>query len=210
MIAMALSGNQEGRLMWPSFDVASRLYDWANIFLIGALVIGAVSTVLVVWMGNIKEEYLRRNLATLEAHSQELRAANLALEEKIQPRRISGERSEKMVEILSAVGHNVPIAIVSRIFDPEAKDFADDLASVFTKAKWVPVRYENWTRSDKGVFIATVEGTALPPELEKVIAAALDANNTEHKTITISGDDISRVSPHFQPHVLYLLVGAKP
>ena len=48
--------------MWPSLETASWLYDWSNIFLIGALVIGAVSTVLVVWMGNVKEEYLRRDL----------------------------------------------------------------------------------------------------------------------------------------------------
>jgi hypothetical protein len=147
--------------------------------------------------------------AALEKQAQELRAANLALQVKVQPRRISGDKSAQMTALLSRF-ETVPIAIVSRLFDPEGKDFADDLAAAFTKAKWAVVRYENWTQSHKGVFIATVEGTKLPTEVEQVIAAALDTNNTEHNTITISEADISRVSPPFQPHVLYLLVGAKP
>jgi hypothetical protein len=147
--------------------------------------------------------------AALEKQAQELRAANLALQIKVQPRRISGDKSVQMAALLSRF-ETVPIAIVSRFFDPEGTDFADDLSAVFTKEKWAVVRYENWTQSHKGVFIATVEGTELPAEVEKIIAAALDANNTEHRTITISEADINTVSPSFQPHVLYLLVGAKP
>lgn len=60
--------------MWPSFETAVRLYDAANIFLIGALAIGVISTVLVVWMGNVKEEYLRRNLADTNARAEEAKA----------------------------------------------------------------------------------------------------------------------------------------
>jgi hypothetical protein len=114
-----------------------------------------------------------------------------------------------MVGLLSHV-QGVPISIVSRLFDPEATDFADDLERVFTKAGWQVARVRNWTKSIKGVFIATREGTALPTEVEKVIADTLDINSTEYKTITISGDDIATVSPHFEPNVLYLLVGVKP
>jgi hypothetical protein len=49
--------------MWPSEEWASRLYDLANWFLIAALIVGAASTGLLVWMGNVKEEYLKRDLA---------------------------------------------------------------------------------------------------------------------------------------------------
>jgi cell division protein FtsB len=146
--------------------------------------------------------------AALEKQAAELKAANLALEARIQPRRLSGEQTQKMGTILSKL--QLPIAVVSRVMDPEGKDFADDLASVFTGAKWQVVQFVNWLRSDKGVFIATVEGTPLPPEVETTIATALDAANIEHKTITISGEDINRISPHFQSNVLYLLVGVKP
>ena len=51
--------------MWPSEDLASRLYDLANWGLVIGLVIGVVSTAVVVWMGNVKEAYLRRQVATL-------------------------------------------------------------------------------------------------------------------------------------------------
>jgi len=57
------SGNQGEIKMWPSINVAVGLYDLGNIGLIIGLVIGVISTVLVVWMGNIKEEYLNRELA---------------------------------------------------------------------------------------------------------------------------------------------------
>lgn len=49
--------------MWPSLETASRLYDLANIGLIIGLVIGVVSTIVVAWMGTVKEGYLDRALA---------------------------------------------------------------------------------------------------------------------------------------------------
>ena len=51
-------GRTERKSVWPSFETAARLQDAANIALIGALVIGVIATALVVWMGNVKEDYL--------------------------------------------------------------------------------------------------------------------------------------------------------
>jgi len=48
--------------MWPSEDTAAHLYNWANIGLIVSLVFGVASTVLVVWMGNVKEAYSQAEL----------------------------------------------------------------------------------------------------------------------------------------------------
>jgi hypothetical protein len=59
--------------MWPSEELASRLYDLANWGLIAGLVLGVGSTVFLVWMGNVKEEYLRRGLA---ATTERVAAAN--------------------------------------------------------------------------------------------------------------------------------------
>lgn len=64
----------ERKRMWPSFETAVRLQDAANIALIGALVIGVIATALVVWMGNAKEEYLRRDLAATNARAEEAKA----------------------------------------------------------------------------------------------------------------------------------------
>ncbi len=49
--------------MWPSAGTASWLYYLANIGLIIGLVVGVASTILVVWMGNVKEDYLNDALA---------------------------------------------------------------------------------------------------------------------------------------------------
>jgi hypothetical protein len=73
-------GNQRGKRMWPSLKLATLFFDVANVGLIVGLILGAVSTVVVVWMGNVKEEYLNRELsdsrertATLEKQSFESR-----------------------------------------------------------------------------------------------------------------------------------------
>jgi hypothetical protein len=49
--AIAPNANQTGISIWPSENVAGRLYDAANIGLIIGLVLGVVCTFLVVWMG---------------------------------------------------------------------------------------------------------------------------------------------------------------
>ena len=49
--------------MWLSPKATVLLYDIGNIGLIIGLVFGVISTVLVVWTGNVKEDYLKRELA---------------------------------------------------------------------------------------------------------------------------------------------------
>ena len=109
--------------------------------------------------------------AELEKRAAELKAANLVLEAQIQPRRLSSEQATKFSAALSAA--KLPIVVVSRMFDTEGKDFADDLAGAFNQAGWQAVRYENWTRPDRGVSLATVEGTPLLKEVEAWVGAAL-------------------------------------
>ncbi len=90
--------------MWPSLEVASWLYDGANIGLIIGLILGVVSTVLIVWMGNTKEEYLKRDLANTHerAAKAELLAANTNLElEKFKaPRSLAVEQHVRIIENL--------------------------------------------------------------------------------------------------------------
>jgi hypothetical protein len=145
--------------------------------------------------------------AALEKEAQELKAANLALEARIQPRRLTGENSRRLSEVLSSAPP-AAVAVVSRLFDPEGVDFSDDLATAIGNGHWQTARYRSWTRSEKGVFIATVEGTPLPLSVA-ILRAALDAANVKYSVSTISADDHT-MSPWFQPNVLYLLVGAKP
>jgi hypothetical protein len=61
MIIMAPTGNQKGKLMWPSLPTANHIADVANWFFIGSLVVGVVSTILIVWMAGVKETYWEKD-----------------------------------------------------------------------------------------------------------------------------------------------------
>jgi hypothetical protein len=146
--------------------------------------------------------------AALEKETAELRAANLALAARLAPRRLSGAQSARMSAILTA-GPRMKLAVVSRAFDSEGKDFADDLALTLNNAQWEAVRHDNWTRGDSGVFIATVDGTPVPAEAS-ALRAALDAAGIAYRPMIIRNEDTTRMSPWFHPNVLYLIIGAKP
>jgi hypothetical protein len=147
--------------------------------------------------------------AALEKEAQDLKAANLALQLQVQPRRLSGENSAKLISALAKLPA-LPIAVVSRLFDPEGADFADDLSNAFVAAHWEAVRQKDWTMSDRGVAFATFEGTSIPPDLATALRAALDTAGVKVDITTITKDQQNTTSAHFQANGLYLLVGAKP
>lgn len=87
---IAPNGNHVGMEIWPSREWSERLYDSANIALIVALVIGAFATVMIVWMGNKKEEYLKKDIAAAQlrgdeaiAQSESDRLARVKIEQEI-------------------------------------------------------------------------------------------------------------------------------
>jgi hypothetical protein len=57
IIAMADTGNHAGNGTWPTLEVASKIFDLSSFVLIGALIVGAVATILIVWMGIVKEHH---------------------------------------------------------------------------------------------------------------------------------------------------------
>ncbi|MBI3497825.1 MAG: hypothetical protein HY058_11030 [Proteobacteria bacterium] len=66
MTTIEPSGSHGDIKMWPSEAWAIWIYDVANIALIISLATVAVVTVLVVWMGNVKEDFLKRDLASAQ------------------------------------------------------------------------------------------------------------------------------------------------
>lgn len=60
--------------MWPSYETASFLYDKANIALVVGLIIGVVATAFIIRMGNVKEEYLKRDVVSANAVAEKARA----------------------------------------------------------------------------------------------------------------------------------------
>ena len=162
------SGRKRRKGMWFSFEVASRIYDWANVFLIGALAVGVVATVLVVWMGNVKEAYLRRDIAfagseSANAHeraakaeqaaaeankkAEEERLARVKIEEKLSPRRLSKEQFNTIVSQMTKwsklpgtdIKQDAAVFSVSSNF--ESTSLADQIAAVLKTAGWNINRY---------------------------------------------------------------------
>jgi hypothetical protein len=129
--------------MWPSEELASRLYNLANWGLIAGLVVGFVSTVLVVWMGNTKESYLQARLGAMTSSAAEAneraaeatktaeqeRIERLKLEAKLAPRRVTGEQRAAFA-VACGTAQKVQISVSGMLGVADADDFADDLARV--------------------------------------------------------------------------------
>ncbi len=149
--------------MLLSYETAASVYNWANVFLIGALLVGFVATALVVKMGNIKEAYLKRDIATANAESaraheraaqaeertaeankkaEEERLARVKIEEKLAPRRLTQEQQSSISEHMSSwaklpgtkIRQSVAVFPSSPSF--ESAVLADQIAAVLERAGW--------------------------------------------------------------------------
>ena len=182
--------------MWPSYATASRWYDAANTLLIVALALGALSTVLVVWMGHVKEEYLRRDVAAAgeRASVADARAAEATLKANEAELRLIEFRKSRR-EILAEPGHVA--SFIEKIkpfagtkFDighaPDGReqwDFLWDVEPEFQKAGWVFVDWRgpqvfgklNWTMQQHLYGVANVLNVSVemsPESRDKLLAAA--------------------------------------
>ena len=141
--------------MWPSLETASKVANVANLLFIGSLVVGVISTIVIVWMSNVKEEHWsdlrRRSDERIAELSTETAAANarakeaeLALAKFKAPRHLSPEQQAELVQKMSAwsvipksgLPQSVAVFAISTAF--EANAFADQLATTLGPqgAKW--------------------------------------------------------------------------
>lgn len=79
--------------MWPSLESANRISDFANWGLVASLVVGVISTVLIVWMASTKEGYWDR-----ERDAARERIAGLVKDTE----RLSGDAEAAKAEIATA------------------------------------------------------------------------------------------------------------
>jgi hypothetical protein len=142
--------------MWPPEELASRIYDAANWGLIAGLVLGVISTVLIIWMGNVKETYLRSHIAEtseraanaldrasanekeaarLRKLAEDERLARVELESKVAWRRIDPKAQSELASHLSRFAKE-PALIAYNPNDVEASTFASDIALTLHAAKW--------------------------------------------------------------------------
>jgi hypothetical protein len=155
-IMIAIMGNSGGRCVWPSRETAALLYDIANWVLLLGLVLGVVATVFIIWMGNAKEGYLKRDLAegNERAAKAELaaaeankiaegeRLARVKIEEKLAPRRFSNDQLQTIVLNMSKwaklPGTDIrqDAAVFSISSDFESTSLANQIAAALGAAGW--------------------------------------------------------------------------
>jgi len=142
--AITESGNQGDIRMWPSEDWASRLSDWANIGLIFSLAAGVISTVLLVWMGNVKESYLKTHLEqfTIDLEKQKGETANaqaevLRLQQQRLPRTLKFDSNESLQALIATLKQTRFTAeILYKKGDGEAAWFAEQIRGLLLSAGW--------------------------------------------------------------------------
>jgi hypothetical protein len=129
--------------MSPSLETASKIADWATVFLIASLVVGVVSTFLIYRMANVKEEHwaeLRRQsderIADANARTKE---AELELERLKKPRNLD------IASFLKALNGIKP-AVVQVLYVRECSDcswvaqfIGSFLNTAGWKAEWGPI-----------------------------------------------------------------------
>lgn len=210
--------------MWPSEELASRLYDLANMGLIAGLVAGVVSTVLIVWMGNVKEGYLKRDVAHAQLSAAEAnekaeaeKLARVRLEKDVSPRRLTGEQRIKLTKLLEQYADPVGIVVVSAFLDSESSDFADDFNAAIADAKWKTLRFKDRLTQRTGISLGVLEGTPrLDPwgrpiiELKQRVGEALTGIGILYNDATFGKDDIHSTGVEFERGPIYLVVEHKP
>lgn len=162
--------------MWPSEEWASRLFDWANVGIISSLTVGVVSTMLLVWMGNVKEAYgkiTQRNFE-LELSKQQERAAKAErelLEERQHTanRDIPPEDQAAISEKLTAfTGQHASVETFPVTF--ETQSLATQIEVILNNAKWDLTHLPAGTSAAPNV---TVQGVGIfsTPDKQSVDAA---------------------------------------
>ena len=160
---MADNGNHGGIRMWPSLETASRVSDAANWAFIASLVVGVVSTILIVWMAGVKEEHwetdrrtsretvAKLDVAVAEANARAadagLRAADanekaeaeklarVRIELQLAPRSISPDQREELKQKLAIFG-GMRVDISAHGGTHEIVLISHILATVLRSASW--------------------------------------------------------------------------
>ena len=185
---------------------AAWLYNAANIMLIISLVAGVVATALIVWMGNVKEQYanadadsLKERIAQADARAAEAnrlaegeRLARIKIEAGLASRRLSPEQMSKFASTLRAKRGSLLGVIVTVLGDQEAHEFGLYIAKA-VDAAGIPVRVDVTS-----IMVPPPYGLHVADTPSGTLKAALDAAD-----VPAQYDRAPSSSPN-------ILVGLKP
>ncbi len=192
--------------MWPSLPTANNIADVANWFFISSLVVGVVSTILIVWMAGVKEAYWEKDrtesserVASLSTQGEQLRKdtaeanaraieARLELEKFKAPRLLTQEQIVAIVKKLPQFPMN-SVSVSPGPVTVETVAFAEQIVQILSLAGiggtinpgWGPEAFGVFT----GVVIQHVTGNDAGTKLAEALAGAL--NDEQIATQVIGG-----------------------
>lgn len=194
-------------------ETAELVSSVANWVLIASLVCGVVATYGIVISGNIKDANFKEKLKIADEHievlkneTEDLRHKNLLLEKQMQPRRLSGAETSKIVKSLSS---NPPQAVfvASKSLNSEATDFSEDISAALKSAGWAIFTTHTWVGNGAGITVGSVNNTASTGV--NLLDNALTVAGISH-SVTASIDTTQQTLPQsFQNGVVYIFVGEK-
>jgi len=222
--------------MWPSLPVANHIADLANWFFVASLVVGVVSTILIVWMAGVKESYwerdrtesaervasltvqgdqLRKDTAEANARAalanekaEVLRKENIAVWEAVSPREL--EFLNTVEELKKFAGTKY---LVISFSEYEMRFTAAQIRSVLKHAGWIkivnpsPELLELPKDSVNGVDIQ--KSSNMPGERPWDAVTALKGALIRSKISAMGGTSFD-VNPALPPNAVRIIVGMKP
>lgn len=223
--------------MWPALPLANKIADIANLFFIGSLVVGVVSSIAIVWTTGVKERYwdedrrasaekiaalttqgdqLLKDTAEADARASE---AELKLAEYRKPRApmIQQHAAELVAAIAPFKGTKFDMghAPVGR----EQWDFAWQLEPLMAQAGWEFVEWSsgnnfgklNWTMKPHLYGVANVSNVSV--ELEErsgaELFAAAAALVASFKNMGIEAVATRSINDSPNKYIVHLLIGDK-
>jgi hypothetical protein len=217
--------------MWPAPQTADFLFSLSNVALIVGLALTVVATIGSVWMANVREGYLKRDLAEADQRIAEANAAGeaarsaaadanaraleaaLALERYKAPRTLDEEQQRRVVSAVSEfAGQEYSALLSSAAFD--ARPFWIALDHALRAAGWVRVAPPGPVTGEPpaGVAMAPPEGVTVAtsqsrPDLFPAANSLATALNSVGVAATAGVADRPIDE---RPNVIRIVIGLKP
>jgi hypothetical protein len=196
--------------MGLSEATAAWLYNAANIALIVSLILGVLSTGIIVWSGNIKESYsnialakTNERAAIAEQKAAEAQERTAQIKQITAWRRITPEQNLKIAEAIRDKSSSIDVLIEYQSGDPESYYFALDIIKIFKesgvkKIRCIPNSYP----------VASVFGLHIANDPELDVSAIKEAFSIIGGSFFIK--DLSKHLPsNNHPPNLYIFVAPK-
>jgi hypothetical protein len=196
-------------LSWAEF-----VSYWANWTLVFALVLGLLATYAIVVSGNVKEEFLKRDVAESNARALE---AQLALEKIKMPRTLGPARQQFVAEAIASFRGQRYRPSISQGAD-DGLAFWESLYVTFEKAGWiyVPLPPNSFSVGNPpaGIPIAAMPGVEIrfdptkEPELKPVAKALGDALHADGTVVAVNRHAQSNPD-ETERDILLIVIGAR-